>query len=239
MKRGEAAEAMHIARDFRREHGLRNGKVAAVSTTLIKSGEVLAQFVEEQGTAESEEIETLQDVLRGASADFEPLDRIQEIEDEWGVPLVVERAQPPRDNRETALDALDVEVARMLEGPPGEWREAEPEDFLANKYPSDLDSEMSDQERGIIDHTPQNIIDDMTARVEPWFSAAVGDRHFPDELLPMLQPFPGDSAPQADTATPDDSQCVPAPSGTRFTDGTTALRSAEQLAVLMIPGLGF
>jgi hypothetical protein len=98
---------------------------------------------------------------------------------------------------------------------------------------------MSDREREIIDHNPQNIIDDMTARVEPWFSAAVRDRYFPEELLPMLEPFPRDSAPQADTATPDDSQCVPAPPGTHFTDGTTAMRSAEQLAVLMKRGFGF
>jgi hypothetical protein len=43
---------------------------------LIKSGEVLAQFVEEQGSAESKEIETLWQVHRGASQDFEQLDRI-------------------------------------------------------------------------------------------------------------------------------------------------------------------
>jgi hypothetical protein len=97
---------------------------------------------------------------------------------------------------------------------------------------------MSDREREIIDHNPQNIIDNLAARVEPWFSAAVRDRYFPKELLPMLEPFPGDSAPHADTATPDDPQGVPAPPGTRFIDGTTALRSTEQLAVLMIQELG-
>jgi hypothetical protein len=58
MKSGEAAEAVHIARDFRREHGLRNGKVATVSTTLIKSGEMLAPLVEEQGSGKQGDRDT-------------------------------------------------------------------------------------------------------------------------------------------------------------------------------------
>ena len=69
--------------------------------------------MEEQGSAESKEIETLWQVHRGASQDFEQLDRIQEIEDDSEVLSAAERAQPPRENHETALEALDKEAMRM------------------------------------------------------------------------------------------------------------------------------
>lgn len=142
MKRGEAAEMMHLARDFQREHGPRNEEVAVVNATLIKASEVVAQVVEEEGSAESMEIEKLRNVLGGVSVDSEQLDQIQEIDDYSEEPPAAQRLQPRRANRGTALESQIPELRRPLGNPPVMQNEGELGNFRENSYPSDFDSEI-------------------------------------------------------------------------------------------------